>query len=363
MGGHAMDLIDRLSDLSSRVRRQWDSVGTEEATKTAFVLPFLQALGYDVFNPGEVIPEFTADHGVKKGEKVDYAIKLDGQIMMLMECKPLGAELDAKYAGQLFRYFGVTDARFAILTDGARYLFYSDLERANRMDERSFFEFNLLDFNDARVDELKQFTKLTFDLETILGTASNLKYRRALKAEIANEFKSPSEEFVKMIASRVYPGRLTASVREEFAALTQGACTEFIRERVNDRLKSAFETDRSDAAGAADTPVTVESDHDDDKHDGIETTPDEWRAYRIIQAIGAQLIDPDRITIRDAKSYCAILFGDNNRRPICRLHFGAKKNFVTIFAPENEQRVELEKITDIYRYSSEVGEAVGQYIG
>lgn len=105
-----MDLIDRVSDLSSRVRRQWDSVGTEEATKTAFVLPFLQALGYDVFNPGEVIPEFTADHGVKKGEEVDYAIKLDGQIMMLMECKPLGAELDAKYAGQLFRYFGVTDA-------------------------------------------------------------------------------------------------------------------------------------------------------------------------------------------------------------------------------------------------------------
>lgn len=357
-----MDLIDRLSDLSSRVKRQSENVSTEEATKTAFVLPFLQALGYDVFNPNEVIPEFTADHGVKKGEKVDYAIKLEGQIMMLIECKPLGTVLDAKYAGQLFRYFGVTDARFAILTDGARYLFYSDLDRANRMDERSFFEFNLLDFNEARVEELKQFTKSTFDLDNILSTASNLKYRRALKAEIASEFNKPSEEFVKMIASRVYPGRLTASVKDEFTGLTSDACKEFIRDRVNDRLKSAFETERSDNASDADKAEKQAAETTGDKRDGIETTPDEWRAYRIIQAIGAQRTDPDLITMRDAKSYCAILFDDNNRRPICRLYFGAKKNAVTIFTPENERRVELEKITDIYKYSDEVGRAVGQYV-
>lgn len=48
-------------------------------------MPFISALGYDVFNPTEVIPEFTADVGTKKGEKVDYAIKKDDKIIILIE--------------------------------------------------------------------------------------------------------------------------------------------------------------------------------------------------------------------------------------------------------------------------------------
>jgi hypothetical protein len=102
MEDRAMDLIDKLTELSGRIQRQKDSVFTEEAAKTAFVLPFLQALGYDIFNPSEVIPELTADHGVKKGEKVDYAIKLDDKIIILIECKTIGSDLEAKHAGQLF---------------------------------------------------------------------------------------------------------------------------------------------------------------------------------------------------------------------------------------------------------------------
>jgi len=284
--------------------------------------------------------------------------------MMLIECKGLGAVLDSKYAGQLFRYFGVTDARFAILTDGARYLFYSDLERANRMDDRSFFEFNLLEFNEIQVDELKQFARTTFNLENILSTASNLKYRRALKAEIAKEFKSPSEEFVKLFSSRVYSGRLTASVKDEFADLTYRACGEYIRDRVNDRLKSAFETDgvADDVGSASISAEAEEAGGVDVTKSDIETTPEEWQAYRIIQAISAQFVDPDLITMRDAKSYCAILFDDNNRRSICRLYFGSKRNWVTIFAPADEQRVELSKITDIYKYSDLIAGAIQQYV-
>ena len=151
-----MDLIDRLQNLSARIKRQKDSVSTEEAAKTAFVLPFIQSLGYDVFNPSEVVPELTADHGVKKGEKVDYGIKQDNQIVMLVECKPVGADLAAKHAGQLFRYFSVTDARFGVLTDGVKYLFFTDLDRPNQMDQRPFFEFDLLDFGDQEIEELKK---------------------------------------------------------------------------------------------------------------------------------------------------------------------------------------------------------------
>lgn len=307
-----MDLIDKISELAARILRQKDMVMTEEAAKTAFVLPFLQALGYDVFNPNEVVPEFTADHGVKKGEKVDYTIKRDGQIMILIECKPVGAELAAKHAGQLFRYFSVTDARFAVLTDGVKYLFFSDLENTNRMDERPFFEFNLLAHGESDIEELKKFTRTGFDLETIIGTANKLKYHRALMSEIRKEFENPSEDLVRLFTTKVYSGRFTQQVREDFANLVQKALREYVRDRVNDRLKSALDTEQSAAEKVDAQPSRAPEQPD---ASGIETTEDELNGHRIIRAICAKIADPERVVIRDAKSYCAILFDDNNLHP------------------------------------------------
>ncbi|MEM7134423.1 MAG: type I restriction endonuclease [Chloroflexota bacterium] len=355
-----MDFVDTLNQLASRIKRQKDSVLTEEAAKTAFILPFIQALGYDVFNPSEVIPELTADHGVKKGEKVDYAIRLDDRIVILVECKPIGAALEAKHAGQLYRYFSVTDARFGVLTDGIRYLFYSDLEKENRMDDRPFFEFNLFQFENGQVEELKKFTRPSFDLDTIISTASNLKYHRAIVAEIKSEFDSPSEDLIKLLTNRVYSGRFTQQIKEQFTALTEQALKEFIRGQVNKRLKTALDTDKANLAEPDASPDATDEQSED--NNGIVTTPEEWEAYRIIQAIGAEIADPSRITLRDAKSYCAILWDDNNRRPICRLHFGKTRNTVTIFGPENETKVELEKIVDLYQHKERLHAAIQQYV-
>lgn len=354
-----MDLIDKLTELAARIQRQKDSVTTEEATKTAFVLPFLHALGYDVFNPAEVVPELTADHGVKKGEKVDYAIKRDSSVVILIECKMVGADLEAKYAGQLFRYFSVTEARFGVLTDGVRYLFFSDLEQPNRLDDRPFFEFNLLQFNEAHVEELKKFSRSSFNIDTIIGTASKLKYHRALMAELRNEFENPGEELVRLLTARVHSGRFTQQVRAQFTDLVQRALRDFIREQVNERLKSALETSESQVA------VAVEPSADPakviDEVTEIETTEDEIAGYRMVQAIGAEITDPDRIAIRDAKSYCAILWNDNNRRPICRFHFKNNKKTLIVFAPSGEARFELEKLTDLYKHKAWILEAIGQY--
>lgn len=349
-----MDLIDKLKELSNRIERQRDSVLTEQAAKTAFVLPFLQALGYDVFNPSEVIPELTADHGVKKGEKVDYAIKLDDKIIILIECKPLGSTLNAKCASQLFRYFSVTDARFSILTDGVRYLFFSDLESQNKMDERPFLEFNILQFTDSDVDELKKFSKSTFNLESILSRASTLKYHKALLAEIRTEFENPSEDLVRLLTSRVYEGRFTQQIKEQFTSLTHSALRDFIRERINERLQSALDTDKQDFATATENHISADD-------DGIETTAEELEAFRIIQAIGSEVVDVDRIYIRDAKSYCAILLDNNNRRPICRLHFGKTRMAVSIFALRGETKIELEKISQLYKYRGLLHESILQY--
>lgn len=354
-----MDLIDKLNDLSSRIARQKETVLTEEAAKTAFVLPFIQSLGYDVFNPSEVIPEFTADHGVKKGEKVDYAITQDDKITILIECKSVGSNLSTRVVGQLFRYFSVTEARFGVLTDGVKYQFYSDLEKENKMDDRPFFEFDLAQFNESQVDELKKFTRSTFDLDTIISTASNLKYHRALISEIRSEFDSPSDDLVKLLTARVYSGRITQPVKEQFGELCTKAMRDYVKGQVNERLKSALNSDSDDGESEiisdGDAETTI-------KDDGIITTEEEIEAHRIIQAISAEIVDPDKIHMRDAKSYCAILFDDNNRKPICRLYFGKTKMSFGIFLAEGERNIQIEKVSEMYQSKKDILVAVKQYL-
>lgn len=359
-----MDLKDKLEELAGRIKRQLEHVKTEEAVKTAFILPFLNALGYDVFNPSEVIPELTADHGVKKGEKVDYAVKLDNKIVMLIECKQPGAPLEAKHAGQLFRYFAVTEARFGVLTDGIRYVFFSDLDKENKMDDRPFFEFNLAGFTESDVDELKKFSRSFFDLETIIGTASNLKYTKGLLTEIRKEFvESPSDEIVRVLCARVYDGRFTAQVKDQFTGLVKKAFEAFLIESINAKLRTAFEPEtnstKSDFSKPEENNLPVST-------SDIETTSEEEQGYRIIQAIAAEVVEPDHIVLRDAKSYCAILFDDNNRKPIARLYFTKKKLSVGLFAStgseKEETRLDLEKVTDLYKHKQVLLNSIRQYL-
>jgi hypothetical protein len=252
-----MDFIEVLQNISSKIIKQKSLISTEEATKNAFVMPFISALGYDVFDPTEVIPEFTADVGIKKGEKVDYAIKQDGKIIMLFECKCCNVSLDDCHASQLYRYFSVTEARIAALTDGIIYRFYTDIEEPNKMDLKPFMEFNMLDIQESLVAELKRLTKQAFNLEAILTVASELKYTREIRRILNEQLNAPSEEFVKFLAAQVYPGKLTLAVREQFAGITKRAFAQFINERITERLRSAM--GETETKSEADHPENHES--------------------------------------------------------------------------------------------------------
>jgi len=164
-------------------------------------MPFIQALGYDVFNPLEVVPELTADVGTKKGEKVDYAIMRDGKPSIIFECKKAGEELSINHASQLFRYFHVTESKFAVLTNGVCYKFFTDLDEPNKMDEKPFLEFDLLDFTDHDIVELKKFNKNIFDVNVITGTAEDLKYTRSIKNLLLTWMNNPSDELIKLVIS------------------------------------------------------------------------------------------------------------------------------------------------------------------
>ncbi len=354
-----MDLIDRLRDLAARKAKQIEHLQTEEATKTALVLPFINTLGYNVFDPTQVVPEFTSDVGTKKGEKVDYAIMRDAKPIILIECKVLNADLDKEHTSQLYRYFSVTDARFGILTDGIIYRFYSDLEEPNKMDSKPFLEFNLLGFDEKVVEELKKFTAEGFDLENILSTASDLKYTKGIKRVLTEEWVNPSEKLVKLFARRVYSGMMTQSVREQFTAITKQALHEFVSERVNERLKSALEGPKEDIEGKQEGEEETEP-----VESKIVTTEEEMEGYYIVKAIVSEIADSRRVFMRDTINYCGVLLDDTNRKPICRLHFNnSAKKLVGTFDGKKETRTPIAEVAELFNFAGEIKRAVLAYDG
>ena len=209
-----MDFKDEIKQFGDRVEKLKSQIHTEEATKNAFIMPFIMALGYDVFNPLEVVPEYVADIGIKKGEKVDYAILKDGQPTILVECKHWSENLDV-HNSQLFRYFHTTKAKFGLLSNGIIFRFYTDLVEKNKMDEKPFLEFNVTDIKDNQIEELKKFHKSYFDIDNIVNTASELKYMSELKALINVEFQNPTDNFVRHFAKQIHSGVLTAKLMEQ----------------------------------------------------------------------------------------------------------------------------------------------------
>lgn len=360
LDGISMDLIDRINEIAKRVESLGSTISTEEATKNAFIMPFIQALGYDVFNPSEVVPEFTADHGLKKGEKVDYAIIKDGVVSMLFECKKLGTYLKKEHGSQLYRYFStVTEVRFGVLTNGQIYEFYSDLDSSNQMDQLPFFTFDILKFDKSEIDELKKFSKNAFELENILSTANDLKYTNAIIELFEAEYNDPSEEFVRYFAAQVYNGSLRKNVVDQFNGLVKKAYKQFINERINSRLQSALSHGETNDNSETDELV-VESAVED--QNGVVTTDEELEGYNVIRAILRKHVAVDRIAMRDNKSYFAILLDDNNRKPLARLRFNTKQKYLGILANKDENRIAIETIDDIFNYEDELIETLKEYL-
>ncbi|OEC57763.1 type I restriction endonuclease [Pseudomonas sp. AP42] len=360
-----MDFFEKLTSLAAKVRLQGPAIQTEEATKNAFVMPFINAvLGYDVFDPLEVMPEFVCDVGTKKGEKIDYAIMKDGEVQILIECKKIGESLSINHASQLFRYFHVTSARISILTNGQVYRFFTDLDAPNKMDEKPFLELDLLDIDEYSVPELIKLTKSAFDVDSIINAAGELKYVSQLKKLIGTQVSKPEDDFVKFFASRVYEGVITQKVREQFYELTRKALAQFLNDQINDRLKSAMSGVIQPSL--ASIPVTNSAKADaqdrDETEDKILTTLEELEGYHIVRAVVRSVVDAKRIVQRDAQSYFGVLLDDNNRKPICRLHFNRSQKYLGIFDEEkNETRHAISSIDEIYEYADQLKKTVGYY--
>jgi predicted type IV restriction endonuclease len=254
-----------------------------------------------------------------------------------------------------------------VLTNGVIYWFYTDLEEPNKMDSKPFFEINMLDVREQDLEELKKFTKAIYNLDTILTTASELKYTRAIKQVMAAELQEPSEEFVKFFASRIYPGKVTAAIRAQLAQTTKRALRQFITDQLNERLKTALGTQTplvNDPQAISVAAPPSEEDTGEAEKPTIVTTEEEHEGHLIIRAILREILDVQRVVIRDQQSYCGILLDNNNRRPIARLYFnGAKKNIGLFDGPERkEERVAIQSLDDLYNLSDRFKATVVNYL-
>ena len=352
-----MDFKDQIKQLGDRVAKLKEQIQTEEATKNAFIMPFLQVLGYDVFNPIEVVPEYITDIGTKKGEKIDYAIFKDGNPTILIECKHWAQNLNV-HDGQILRYFHVSKAKFGLLTNGVTYRFYSDLVDANKMDEKPFLEFNINEIKDNQIEELKKFHKTVFDAESITNTASELKYTNELKHILQQELANPSADFVKHFARQVYPSVITAKVLEQFTSLTRKSIQQHISDLITERLKTAL-TKEDEKTKEQEAIQAEQAKVDENK---VVTTEEELEGFMIVKTILRQKISATRVSYRDAQSYFAILLDDNNRKTICRLYLnGSKKYFVILDDQKKEVKNEIISLDDIFKYSETLLKIVDNY--
>ena len=365
-----MDFIDQLKQFAKRVESMKDSLQTEEATKTALIMPFFSMLGYDVFNPQEFVPEFTADVGIKKGEKVDYAVMQDGQPVILVECKAISESLD-RHDSQLFRYFGTTSAKFAILTNGQYYRFYTDLDNANKMDEDPFLTVNILDIRDNQVPELKKFCKSVFDIDSIFSTASELKYVHEFKEIFTRQLSNPDDDFIRFFLQGCYTGSKTQNVIEKFRSILCKALNDYISETMNDKIKTALggsggsvSVTEAKPADSGEVEDTVAADAESSKRSAnIVTTEEELEAYFIVKNLLADTVDLHDITYKDTESYINILYRNNTRKWICRLRLtDSSKTLIIPDENKKEMKYALQDIYELKNYKDQLAEVLARYL-
>ena len=360
-----MDLKDNIEELSKKIEKYKDRVTNEEMTKTVFVLPFFDMLGYDTRNPFEFHAEFTADIADAKGEKVDYAILIDDIPRILVECKDCNNTLE-NCDKQLTRYFNVTPAKIGVLTNGIVYKFYTDLEKPNMMDEKPFLEINLLKIKDYQINELKKFARNTFDLDNILNSAEELKYSNAIKKLLKSEFDNPTENFISYILNEIYDGVKTQKVKDRFTDTIKKSINEFLNDIVRTKLEGALEVNKAVEKQIEAPQEMIEEITEVEA--GPITTDEELQGFSVVKALLYGTIELDRITYRDTLNYFSVTIDDKVTKWICRLYFNGSTKFIRFPEIDKEgnktdrgPKIPINSINDLYNFKDKLIESIKMY--
>ena len=227
-----MSFSDEIAGLQSSAEEQLHALNTREKTQNALLFPFLEILGYDVFDVREVEPGFIIDAKDGNAEQVDYAIKRDGAPIMLFHCEEAGTGLGSRDPDSLHRPLQASDAQIGVLTNGIVYRFFVDLRDGNIIDKQPFFEFNLLNHGSDGIQELKRMKKSSFNPEDLVPTARSRKYERLLYDYLQQQWSTPDEGFVRFLAEKIHDGQITEDVLGQIQPIVRTAVQQYGQEAV-----------------------------------------------------------------------------------------------------------------------------------
>ncbi len=340
--------------LVNHIKTYAKQCATEEAAKHALVLPFLHyVLCWNIFNSFEVVPEFVADIGLKKGEKVDYALFKEGKLAFIMECKMPGAKLERDHSSQLFRYFtALTACKIAILTDGIRYLFYTDSDNPNVLDDSPFFVIDFTKPELIMIEELKHFTREFLNLDNLAETANHLKYSESVKAYLVRQLETPTDEFVRLL---INASDANAKVTTKNIDIMRGIVRKSLHNLIQNKVHQALKTSQSGAAqeqhslevnnGAVSSEASNQA---ASAAKEIVTTAEEWEGFYTVRALLYDVVKPERVQPKDTLNYFNVLLDGNTKQQICRFYFNTPKKYLGLFTEDGEQKKEITSLADLY---------------
>lgn len=313
--------------LVGQVAERKEHATSEEATKNSLILPFLQTMGFDVFNPLEVRPEFDASFGEAKNARIDYAVFKDDAPIIFIEAKPVSDSLKGHYA-QLRAYFNTTPTvRIAIITNGVNYRFYTDLAEPHLMDNNPFFEIDISCLSDEDINVLANFRRDEFDIQKILTFAETLTYTNNITLHLENIFREPTDDFIYYILNidktSFKVSAITTTVIERFRPIVKKSISQALVNLVQKGLASPASIEVAAVTDSADTKRQ------------IVTTGDELKAFEMIKAILAEAgKEAGQIQYKDTTAYFSI-FIKNPSNWIARINLDSAKKSITTNIPIN----------------------------
>jgi predicted type IV restriction endonuclease len=370
-----MAFADDIAKVAEQVRKRAEAVSGEEGTKMGLIVPFFSTLGYDVFDPTEVIPEYIADFAIKKSgqmEKVDYAISINNAIVMLVEAKARDKKPEA-HDGQLKRYFnGLRSAKVAIVTNGIEYLFFTDLRHENMMDEEPFFIFNILDYDQKQVENLKFFHRENFDALVIKRHAEEMVYLSGMTQLVDNLLRSPSDEFIRFLVSQLgnvgsryaIESRINNRIIEKFRPIVkksiQGSLVELMTQSINKEMGQASEI--SSPIQLMEEVEKIQDEPEQDLEDiRVETTDEELEAFEKIKSIAARSnVHSLEVKYKDVVSYFGVNVGKITWW-FLRLYLSPKKKSFVTRLPLDEVKA-LASGFEVQEMSASFGDAASRVV-
>lgn len=352
-------MIEKLKELAEHVRSKKAEATNEESTKTAFIIPFFEILGYAVKDPSEFKPEYDASVGNKKDKRVDYSIRRNGETILIIEAKHHKENLD-NHVAQLFYYYAATPAKFALLTNGIEYRFYADLDKKHVMDLKPFFVFDILDFDEQDASVLKNFRKNSFDIFKLGNIAEEMKYANQTKRIIKAIVDMPDDDFIRYVLSSIHKGKKTQQLVDKLRPIVKKSIDLVIDEKVNNRVEKAIEIMKKPPEPIEpETPIssvtTIISE--------INTTKEELEAFFNVKYILRNIIPWDKLHYRDAKNYFSILYDNKNYKWICRLRVEKTNKYIILpDGTPSGKSYPLDGLNGIFAYADELIESAKRFV-